>query len=306
MLKNYLKVTLRNLTRNKTYSIINILGLTIGFAASLLIMLYVFYEQSFDDFHQNTERIYTIQSAHYSDGSLVRQRYRAPIPMGPKLKQEFPEVLDYCRFEPQGNWAFSYEGNEFKSDNAYQADASVLTMFSFPLIKGDPKAALLEPETMVISESLARKIFGDEDPMGKVLKNDWWDNSYYTITGVFKDIPENSHLHFDMLTSINNYVAQPYFVNNWNDFGVRLYLLLAPNTNVEQLAAKLDSFYEEQLTGNDKKEFSLKALGDIHLNSDPILDEKAKHGDIKSVNFLFTIAFLILIIAWINLSLIHI
>lgn len=300
MFKNYLKIALRNFIRNKTYSIINILGLTIGFSASLLIGLYVIYEHSYDNFHKQAKNIYCLESAHYSNGNLISKRYRAPIPMGPKLKQDFPEIKEFCRLEPQGNWAFSYEGREFKSENAYQADASILTMFSFPLIEGNPETALMNPETMVISESLARRVFGNINPVGKVLKNEWWKNSYYTITGVFRDVPENSHLKFDMLTSINNYVAQPYFQNNWNDFGVTLYLLLDSHTNPKQLENKLDDFYKKQQQGDEKKEFSLKSLGDIHLKSDSLLDEKAKHGDIDSVNLLLTIALIILIIAWIN------
>ncbi len=299
MLKNNLRVTIRHLINNKIFSFVNISGLTIGMTCFILIMLWVQNERSYDEFHERIDDLYCLQASFYSDSELTSIRYRAPVVMGPALEKELPEIEAYTRLESNSGWAFSYNNSEFKVENAYQADHSIFTMFSFSIIKGDKNNALLEPNTAAISESLAEKIFGMEDPIGKILKNEWWDGTY-KVTAVFEDIPANSHIKFDLLGSIHAHVNQSLLENNWYDFNVTTYVMLDSESDISLVQEKINNLYKPHLEKNQNDVFALKPVKDIHLFSEPKLEERVKHSDVKYVNLLFVISLIIILSVWIN------
>ena len=315
MFTNYLKITLRNLLRNIAFSLVNILGLAISMTASLLILEYVHFERSYDKFHLNSDRIYRVLLERKTPS--VHNYLSANHPgVAPALKAEFPEVEDYVRMLPPGirmpdAVALSYvdeKGKEaiFLEANYYIVEPSFLRMFSFPFIQGDPEHALDDASSIVISESLSKKYFGSVDPMGKTLAANG-GRVNFKVTGVFKDIPDNSHIRFDFLVSRYFVTSAPPLDDAgawiWPEFFT--YVRLAPGTNVAALETKLDDFYhrhnEAFLKKNDIEEhLKFQPLTDIHLKSPTMGKERAKTGSDQMMNFLLLIAVLILSIAWIN------
>jgi putative ABC transport system permease protein len=205
MLKSYLTLAFRNLSRNKVYSAINIVGLAIGMAACFFIFLYVRFEKSYDRFHKNADRLYRIPMM-FSTSTTGPNATTHPA-VGPTMKADFPEVVDFARLaRPEifmrstAMWYTDAAGNKkiFNEEKFYIADASFLTMFSFPFKSGNPATALKAPETIVISESIAQKYFGSTQALDKVLTI---NGLPLKVTGVFKDIPQHSHIKFDMLVS---------------------------------------------------------------------------------------------------------
>ena len=311
MIKNYLKIAYRNLIRNKLFSVVNIFGLAIGMAACFLIVQYVRFEVSYDKFHEKHDRIYRVIIDADKESSATNHPGA-----GPALKQDFPEVQEYARLVHQsifmGNsstWAYVDEGGEMKSfneDRVYCADPSFITMFSFPFVYGDPQQALADNSSVVISQSVAKKFFGNENPMGKTLL--LGGDQPFTVTGVFKDVPENSHVKFDILVS---FFLQDGWNGGWNhDWDWKwaeffTYVQLDPQADPTKLAAKFPAFVEKFL-GDRMKEtnktnrFVLQPIDDIHLKSPNLAKEQEVHSDQSTVYFLAVIAFLILVIAWIN------
>ena len=235
MIKSYLKIFLRNLKNKPTFNLITILGLSVGIMVSLFIVLFVIFEKSYDSFHENADNIYCLQSGHFDNDELKTRRYRSPSSMGAALKSEFPEVLEYVKLEPQGGWLLRYNKHSFKVKNAWYASSSFFNVFTHQFLYGNPSTALNEKNSIVISESLAKKLFGDQNPIGKAIMDEW-DNqeSWLTVRGVIKDVPKNSHLKFDLLCKLD----EDYLKNNWTNFGYRLYLLLDKSTNIESLKSK--------------------------------------------------------------------
>ena len=315
MFTNYLKITLRNLLRHKAFSLVNILGLAISMSASLLILEYVHFERSYDKFHLNSDRIYRVLLERKTPS--VHHFLSANHPgVAPALKAEFPEVEEYARMLPPGirmpdAVTLSYvdeKGDEsiFLEGNYYIAEPSFLRMFSFPFIQGDARHALDDANSIIISETLAKKYFGSVGPLGKTLAADG-GRVNFEVTGVFKDIPDNSHISFDFLVSRYFVVdASPGDVAGawiWPEFFT--YVRLAPGTNVDALETKLEDFYyrhnEAFQTKNDIEEhMKFQPLTDIHLKSPAMGKERAKTGSDQMMNFLLLIAVLILSIAWIN------
>ena len=311
MIKNYLKIAYRNLLRNKLFTLVNIFGLAIGMAACFLIVQYVRFELSYDKFHEKHDRIYRVIIDADKESSATNQPGA-----GPALKQDFPEVQEYARIVHQsifmGNsstWVYVDEGGEMKSfneDRVYCADPSFLTMFSFPFVYGDPQQALADNSSIVISQSISRKFFGNENPLGKTLL--LGGERPFTVTGVFKDVPENSHLKFDILVS---FFLRDGWNGGWNhewdwkwaEFFT--YVQLDPQTDPSKLQAKfpalVEKFSGERMKERNKKyRFVLQPITDIHLKSPNLAKEQEVHGSESTVYFLSVIAFLILVIAWIN------
>ena len=293
--------------KNKLFSLVNIFGLAIGMAACWFIFEYVRFERSYDRWHANAARIYRVPLAyaHYISANNASADNYAGI--GPALKADFPEVEDFARLATPttfngGTNMLSYtdgRGNtrQFNETGIYFADPGFLRMFSFPFLKGDPKAALFDGPSVVLSASLARKYFGDEDPMGKtVLLN----LHPLTVKGVFADIPENSHLHFQLLVGL-----PPRFAySNFDAPGWYTYVLLSPEADPVKIDAALPAFVEKYL-GKKMKSMNLPAsiflqpMTDIHLRSSYEGEVEAQ-GSAKLLYFLTILGVFILVIAWIN------
>ncbi len=304
MLKNYIILTFRKIFRYRTYSLINIIGLSIGLASFIIIMLYVYDEYSYDKYHKNSDQIYRVTSVMDFDG-VGEESSSQPFPLAAALHAEYPEYIEnYVRFFnlQKSRFTVSYEEKIFNEKRFFYSDTSVFNIFDYQFISGDKDSALLEPFTMVITKSTALKYFGDEDPLGKTLRV---DNQFeFEITGIIEDVQQQSHFKFDFLASFK---SLSYLFRNqkmlqgwiWNPCWT--YLLLKDNHSAEKLAAHLPEFTKGHLkTGNDDSyHLYLQSLTDIHLRSH--LDYEIQKNDKEEyVKLLTVIAILILIIASIN------
>jgi putative ABC transport system permease protein len=301
MLRNYLLTALRNITRRKGFSILNVLGLSIGLAASLLILQYVKDELSYDDFHAHGNRIYRVEYDFYRDKELVFKCATAFPRVAPMLKADYPEVENACRlYLRYGGGVIRYNDVAMKEDNVFTVDQSFFDMFSYPLIEGDRKTALKEPNTAVIEEETARKYFGTENPIGKRFK--FGNNEEYEITGIIRS-PENSHLKFTFLLSYPTMVAivGRNFEEAWGWYDFYNYVQLKPGADPKDLEAKFPAFVKKygREGEEERTKFSLQPLQDIHLYSD-LIQEARVNGNGRSVYFLMIIALFILVIAWVN------
>jgi putative ABC transport system permease protein len=305
MLRNYLKAALRNIFKNKIFSVINILGLAIGMAGCLLIAQYVLHELSYDQMQSRKDHIFRLQLDRYNKGELTTRWAAGAVGIGPDLKAHFPEVKKYARMH--GSDATMANGEVFfKEDHAYYASEEFFRIFSFKLTRGVDSLVLKEPFKIVLSTTLAKKYFGDADPVGKMLKIN--GNKDYEVTGVFEDVPENSHMKFDALLSFATYltfVRNPNDLNSYNWDGFMTYILLDEKSDAKVFESKLPAFVEKQ-QGEDMKKFNagmvfhLEPITGIHLYSDNLMMEFGPNGNGKAVYFLAIIAAFILIIAWIN------
>jgi len=328
MLKNHLQVAFRSILKRKSYTIFNITGLAIGITCCLLIFQYVAYEKSYDRFHKNVNNIYRLRLDLHDQGKLTMQSATVFAGVAPLLKKDLPEVENYCRLI---DTRISWQGNEPVQNNVvlvneernikalenkgYYADQGFLDMFSLDILKGDKNVSLNAPGKIILSETLAKKYFGNDDIVGKQITIREGGNKYsYLITGVFKDYPTNSHLSFDYLISYSTFVnmikhlgapegLNPETTLGWYDYYV--YLQIHPGTDQKKLDADLVSFSNKYLNNeysrahNNRTDLYSMPLKDIHLYSH-YNEEAGINGDGKSVSFLFLIAFLIIIIAWIN------
>lgn len=309
MIRNYLLTALRSFFKHRSFTILNVLGLTIGMIASILILQYVKYERSFDTFHTKASDIYRIQYNQWQNGKLRFQCAAAVPAVGPALKNNFPEVRRFTRLFPVSG-IVSYEGPNglvsFREDKMQIVDSSVFQVFDLPLINGNEQQALSGPDKAVISQKAARKYFGDVDPVGKTIA---WDGSNkFEVTGVFKDLPENSHIKFDFMLSYQtlNNQSNRESETSWGWYDFNTYVLLEPGTDVKELQAKWDKFLQ-QTRGeawskrNSKQEFILQPMLDIHLGETLLQESQPdERGDGDSVYALTFIALFILVIAWVN------
>jgi len=316
MLRNFIKIAFRNLTKRKAYAAINITGLAIGITCCLLIFEYVAYEKSYDNFHEKGDRIFRVQDEEYQNGRLVVPCAAAMPGVAPAMKREFPEVENAFRIRKVEFLLGNDQRNvKFRESTVYYADASILNILHLPLKEGNAKTALSSPGKTIISEEVARKYFADENPIGKILTvHNTTNPRPLEVTGVFKDYPDNSHLKLSVLVSYPTYsqvigsygrsddVLETSF--GWTDFYT--YVLVAKGTNAKQLAAKLPAFIDrhynnlpENKSQGERYTLSLVPLKDIHLYSH-YTEEAEANGDGQAVNFLFMIAFFISGIAWIN------
>ena len=197
MFKNLLKVTLRNIAKDKIYSVINVLGLTIGIACSLFLVLYILDKLSYDDFHENSDHVYRVVT-HFQEPDNTFSWPNAQIPLAQELEAKYTEVARSVRFIQTGRELFVHSERDirFYEEDIFYADSSVFDVFSFSFLAGNPQSALVEPNSMVLTESLAQKYFSDQDPIGRSLQN---RDNVYKITGVIQDVPRNSHIDFDGL-----------------------------------------------------------------------------------------------------------
>lgn len=313
MFRNYLKITFRNLLKNKSYSFLNIVGLAIGLASCIVILLYVNNELSYDKHHEKADRIARVASFIDFSGSYL-ELATTSSPMGPTLKSDYVEVEDMVRFRPRGEFHVrSRDGDtNFKENDILYSDPTVFNVFTIPVIHGDPETALLEPYTLALSKSKALKYFGKENVVGETLLLD--DMHSYRITAVYEDMPPTSHFNFGFLLSMETNGDE---ANNgvWLSNNFRTYLLFKEGTDIEAFKQNFETikktYIEPQLidfTGSDLEgfqeagnslQYDLQPLSDIHLHSD-LIAEFQPNGNINYV-FLFSgLAAFILILACIN------
>jgi putative ABC transport system permease protein len=303
MFRNYFTATIRNLLKNKFYASINIFGLAVGMAAGFMILQYVYHELSYDRFFENKENIYRIQTNRYNGGELSTQWAAGAAGTGLHLTENIPEVLDFVNLHSSGA-QISYGEKYFDVSHPYYAKENFFEVFSVPLLQGIDSLVLKNPWNVVLSESLAKKMFGDENPVGKTIVQN--DASDFTVTGIFKDLPENSHMKFDLLYSFETYVifTDEEVRTAWNWDGFLNYVVLQPGTDMEELNAKIEQVIQDQMgeemeRGNYEIELVLQPLQDIHLTSNYRAEIKPT-GDKKTTYFLLIIGLFVLFIAWIN------
>ncbi len=318
MLKNYFKIALRSILKNKFFTIVNVLGLATGIAAFLLLIQYVSFEKGYDDFVVDSDYIYRVRLDQYSNGEIGISSAENYPGVGPAMKADIPGVEDYARLYNVGyknNVVISYEeeGNQpikFKLRKFLYADSSFLPLFGYKLIKGDVESALAKPNTAVISEKHAKMYFGDADPIGKILRLQADDNfnEDCIITGVFQDLPENTHLKFEILFSYNTLYtrgdwAPQIYDRSWNRKNMFTYVKLAKNADPKEIESKLPELvnkYSPTLAERNREDILiLQPLKSIHLHSN-LSEEPEINGDAESVSSLGLIAIFILIIAWVN------
>ncbi len=307
MFKNYLKIALRGIWKKKLFSTINIVGLGLGMAASLLIMEYVSYETSYENMHKERERIYRVIRKQ-SGGEQVNF-YASNMPaLGPALREEFPEVERYTRvISPEklmSSFAFSYQRESgaitFNVDDAYYVDNDFIRMFSYDWVEGDSETALQDPNSLVLTETLARNFFGDTPAVGKQLALN--GDRLYVVSGVIADLEPNSHLQFDLLASFSSLPARWELDTNWGWGNFYTYIQTDQHRSVEELMEKFNPFLFDLLDQNpDEGLFEVvpQPLASIHLQSD-VTFEMGINGNSNVVYFLTFVAFFILMIAWVN------
>ncbi|MEP0985940.1 ABC transporter permease [Ekhidna sp.] len=302
MIRNYLIATIRNLSKNKFYATINIFGLAIGMAAGFMILQYVYHEFTYDSFIENKENIYRVQTNRYNQGELSTQWAAGAAGAGNLLHRDFPEVVEFVNLT-SSRAQISYNQKYFELTHPYYAGANFFEFFSIPLLRGVDSTALKEPMTVVLSESLATKIFGMADPMGKIIKMN--DATDFKVTGVFPDFPERSHMKFDLLYSFESFVnfTSDQARTGWNWDGFLNYVKLHPNTDPSILSEKFDPWLTELIGEEDQRNFRielvLQPLPKIHLTSNYRAEIKPT-GDEKTTFFLLIIGLFVLFIAWIN------
>ncbi len=316
MLTNYLKIAWRNLLKQRGLTFINIFGLALGLACCLLIMLYVADELSYDRFHTKANRIYRIGIDVKFTGVDTKMAAAAD-PLGPTLKQDYPQVEQFTRLHPRGAWQVKRAGtvSSIREQNVLFADSTVFDVFTLPLVAGDPKRALTQANTLVISETAARRHFGNADPMGKTLTLD--NRLTFTVTGVMRDLPQNSHFKADFLATMLNdeYTWGQWLANNHYTYIVlkegRDGVPTDPTTFAKNLDAVVDKYVGPQLMGamgislakfreaGNRFRYTMTPVTDIHLHSKHI-NELSPGGDIQYVYIFSAVALFILLIACIN------
>ena len=314
MLNNIIKHSLRSFKRQRSYNIINITGLSIGLACSLLIALYIIYEVSYDRYNVRKDRIYDI-ALNFRIGDQEFTEATTSYPVGPTSLREIPEVEDFLRMRKMyGAANVTYNNQTYDEENIVEADSSFFNFFSIPVLKGDPANLLNVPRKIVLSSSMAKKIFGSENPVDKILKIGK-DTIPYTVSGVMGDIPGNSHFKAGMLVSmLSDSQANS---QEWGSNNLSTYLLLKPNTNIKNINEKypalvrkyfgpevqrfLNISFEEFLAKGNIYRYYLQKLTDIHLDTS-IKPSFLAPGDPKLLRILGTIALLILLVAVVNFT----
>lgn len=312
MLKNYYLTALRNLLKHRSYFILNMSGLAIGISGFIFISLYVINELSYDRFHSKAENIYRVHVKGQMMGQNLDMAETAS-PMAQALLEDYPEVEMVTRVKESGAWFIGYGDKKFNEDGVLFADSAFFDVFDFTFIKGDQNAALIKPRSMVLTETYARKYFGNKDPIGEKITVEQ-DTTFYVVTGVMEDVADNSHIKFDMLASRSTY--SHYWDNNfWVSHNDYTYVLLNDQVDpevfeskLEQIVAKyvgpqiakfLGTTMEEWENAGNSFGYYLMPITDIHLHSS-VEGELEANSDISYIYIYTLIAFILLFIAIIN------
>lgn len=302
MFKNYVKIAWRNLQKNTAFSLINILGLTIGITVCLMIFLFIMNEFSFDAFHKQKKNMYRVMRGFDNNKGLDKVPYLSP-PYATALLNDFPDVVKKAVRVMPSNGLVSFGTAAFNEKNLYIADADFFSLFSFPLIRGNAATVLKDPASIVLTETTAKKYFGKDDPIGKILELD--NELQLKVTGVAKDVPSNSHLNFDLVMPISNYASADWF-QIWRNNNLFTYVLLNDGADKALLEKRFPQFLDKYM-GSDMArsgthfDLALRPLADIYFEPASSFDH-VKHGDKKVVYIFLSIAILILLIACINFT----
>ncbi len=303
MLKNLITIAFRTIRKDKTYSAINILGLTIGITCSLFLLMYILDEVSYDRYHANADNIYRIVSNIKEPDNAFTWAV-AQKPMAVELRDNYPEVKNAVRFDGMGKILFKHNAKEFNETDFYQADSTVFKIFSYKFLAGDVNTALDNPFSIVLSEKTAKKYFAEAtSAIGQSLQtiNGEGKAEDFKVTGVIEDVPMNSHFRFDALISMNSY---PQNQGGWGGFGVSTYILLPEGYDLSKMYASLDTIVKQKVNPIFEQygvsvKYELQKITDIHLHS-KIQDEAEAGGDISYIYIFSAVAAFMLIIACIN------
>ncbi|MDY0342422.1 MAG: ABC transporter permease [Lentimicrobium sp.] len=307
MISNYLRSALRNFRRNKSYAVINTLGLSLGLTATIFILLYINDELGYDKHFPMHERIYRLESDFNINNKHDRFAVSA-LPLGPAIQLEMPEVEAFCRFDHQDNTIFRYNDKEFFEKNAYMADSTAPYLFSLHFIEGNPDKALTDPFTVILSKKNAQKYFGEGPAYGKILLTP--SGRSYKVTGVFEDLPQNSHMPFDLLMSMETLAtfigAEQYrsmaSLAFWN-VGFYTYILLKPNTEMGSILKKFPAFYDKymkEIGDQINANFELKATRIDKVHHTSHLDADLPTGNMAYIYVFSAVAVFIILLAAIN------
>jgi putative ABC transport system permease protein len=302
MLRNYFKTAFRSLIRNKAFTLINILGLVIGISFSTMLYTYVHHELTYDSFHKKSDRTYRVLTINKSIPDNLRTYGSTMPPLGPELVNSFPEVIDFVRLHRfTGQVIIEVGETKYSERNWFTTDANFFNIFDFEFIAGDPRNALAQPRSVVLPEKIAKKYFGDENPLGKTIN--FLDLGLVTVTGVVKDLPTNSHLQFDLLFSD----LQPgdfwnAYLTNWKRFGAYTYIVLKEGTSIYDVDSKMNDFMKKH-RGADAEFIAttFQPMEDIYLHSADIQNGlESEHGQLSYIYIFSSMAVFLLLIAAIN------
>jgi len=289
MLKNYIIIALRNFIRQKLYSLINVLGLAIGIACFILIMLWVTDELSYNKFNENYDEIYRVINYHSMEGPHFFSN--SPNAMGPELKKKYPEIIEFVRYNDYSG-IVKYGDKYFNEPLFIYGDPALFRIFTFPIVKGNPETCFDDVYSIAISERAAKKYFGDEDPLGKVLIVDNEDE--FVVRAVFETIPENSSVRFDFFVPFGFLEKIGFYRESWHDFSWQTYIQVLPNTDMDNLKAKVKDILLDKMD-DEVVYVRLQPLKELHLYK-----RSGEKGGIIYVYTFTAIAFFILILACIN------
>ncbi len=311
MYKNYLKIAWRNLIKKKAYSFINIFGLGLGIACCLLIFMFVQDELSYDNYHEKGNRIYRVIHGWEASDSLNRKASTdsywvwGNAPIGPALKNEFPEIDKVVQFSGRADILLSVDDKLYQEDGVFFMDSTVFDVFSWKLIEGDPKTALAAPYSIVLTQTTARKYFGEENPVGKLLKGSESAGRAaagdYLVTGVMEDVPANSHFRFNALLSLNTFRKSiPEIFNNWGYVDIYTYFLVNEQFDERKFNAKIPAFVGRHRDGPDSKYvIAIESLKNVYLRTDA-QRQPGETGSLSNIYVFSIIGLFILVIAMIN------
>ena len=297
MIKNLLKTALRHIRKHFGYSLLNIIGLTLGITSAMFLIIYVSDEISYDRYHEKADRIYRV-SSKITETDDQFTWIVAQIPMGPQVVQDYPEVESFVRFINMPNELYKYEDKEYIEDNFYYADSTLFDIFTYRVVEGEVRSAVRDPGKIVLTRTAAARYFGDTDPIGKIIKSG--DDSY-EVTGIIEDVPSNSHFRFDAVAARNNLPKQ---LGNWGNFGVFTYLLLPEGTDVKAFEEKLQGMYDAHMKTIFEPlkiniEYILEPIRKIHLYSTNAAEPEPT-GSITYVIIFGIVALFLILIAAMN------
>jgi putative ABC transport system permease protein len=295
MLRYYFVIAFRNLMRNRSFSIVNIAGLSVGMAVCIMLAQYVTFEQSFDRFHDKHENIYRMVNVRYFP-AVIDESAGCVTALGPAMEEMFPEVISYTRFYKTDRVFSADDADPVRFSNVFSVDSTFLDIFSFDVVRGGRQSLLSKPNTAVLSESASKALFADRDPVGETVL--LGGQTPYLVEAVIADPPTNSHIQFEILVSLVTDFNDPNYC--WTCNNRNTYILLAPGTNVAAFESKLQHVVQKVHMGETlKREYKIQPLTSIHLHS-KLRFEHGENGNANAVMAFTIIAGLILFIAWLN------